>query len=88
MRVRCVYCTDFVDLPTYSTVKCMRFQAVKGTTARCPWRRRGGQLENPHRFIATLADGHKANVKKSLCFEAREIQGIMEPFVPSLLLGS
>ena len=27
---QCVYWGDFVDLPTYSTVKCMCFQAVKG----------------------------------------------------------
>ena len=29
---RCVYWGDFVDLPTYSTVKCMCSQAVKGIT--------------------------------------------------------
>ena len=27
---RCMYWGDFEDLPTYSTVKCMFFQAVKG----------------------------------------------------------
>ena len=36
----CMYWGDFVDLPTYSTVKCMCFQAVKGITithtALCP----------------------------------------------------
>ena len=36
----CVYWGDFVDLPTCSTVKCMRFQALKGFpiahTALCP----------------------------------------------------
>ena len=35
----CVYWGDFVDLPTCSTVKCVRFQAVKGTMAHnafCP----------------------------------------------------
>ena len=30
---RCVYWGEFVDLPTYSTVKCMCFQAVKGITS-------------------------------------------------------
>ena len=36
-----VYLGDFVDLPTYSTVKCMCFQVVKGIaiahTALCPF---------------------------------------------------
>ena len=35
-----MYWGDFVDLPTYLTVKCMCFQAVKGIaiahTAMCP----------------------------------------------------
>ena len=38
--MRCVYWGDFVGLPTYLTVKCMCFQAVKGVTiahtAQCP----------------------------------------------------
>ena len=40
VHARCVYWGDFVDLPTYWTVKCMCFQAVKGITiahtALCP----------------------------------------------------
>ena len=40
VRTRCVYWGDFVGLPTYSTVKCMCLQAVKGITiahtALCP----------------------------------------------------
>ena len=40
MHTQCVYGGDFVDLPTYSTVKCMCFQAVKGIniahTTLCP----------------------------------------------------
>jgi len=30
VHARCVYWGDNVDLRTYSTVKCMHFQAVKG----------------------------------------------------------
>ena len=30
VRARCVHWGDFVDLPTYSAVKCMCFQAVEG----------------------------------------------------------
>ena len=40
MLTRCVCWGDFVDLPAYSTVKCMCFEAVKGITiahtALCP----------------------------------------------------
>ena len=32
VHVRCAYWGDFVDLSTYSTVKCVCFQGVKGIT--------------------------------------------------------
>ena len=40
VRARCVYSGDFIDLPTYLTVKCMCLQAVKCITmhtALCPF---------------------------------------------------
>ena len=35
VRVQLVYWGDFVDLSTYSTLKCMCFQAVKVPEAPC-----------------------------------------------------